>query len=110
MFITKFLIILFCLGLVVFFVKQFHPSYGYFPYQGWFHWLLLALFFFLVGLDFAVIGLSAWLLLILFPLFIIAILGGTILMGKLKTMYRGGNAFMYIPLALFVFLAIVKLI
>ncbi|MDQ0254419.1 hypothetical protein J2S74_001794 [Evansella vedderi] len=109
-FITKFIIILFCIGLVIYFFRQFHPSYGYFPYRGWIHWALIALFFFLIGLEFASIGLSAWLLLLLLPIFLGAVFGGTILMGKLKVLYRGSSVFLYLPLALFVFLAIFKLL
>ncbi|MDG5788739.1 hypothetical protein QA612_14785 [Evansella sp. AB-P1] len=110
LFFTKMMIILLSIGTAIFFFRQFHPSYGYVPYHGWIHWAILGLFFFLVGLDFALIGFSSWLLLFIFPIFAIAILGGVIIMLRLKTMYRARSLFIYLPLLLFVFLGLVKLV
>ncbi|MFA9559386.1 hypothetical protein ACERII_18920 [Evansella sp. AB-rgal1] len=109
-FFTKLVIISFCIGLAVFFFRIFHPSYGYFPFRGWIHWALLAVFFFIIGIDFASVGFSAWLLLIILPLFAGAIFFGTIMMQKVKTMYRSASVLIYLPLLLFVFLGLFKLI
>ncbi|SDY54449.1 hypothetical protein SAMN05421736_102225 [Evansella caseinilytica] len=109
--VIKWVIIVFCLGLIYYFYKQFHPSYGYFPFHGWLHWVILTVFFFLGGVNFAVTGLTAWLLFLLLPVFFAALLGGFLLMENMKTNYRQGGAYiLYLPLVLFFFLAIATLI
>ena len=109
LFFTKIFIILFCLGLAVFFFRQYHPSHGYFPFQGFIHWILLGLFFFIIGIDFAIIGFSAWLLLFLLPFFAGTVFLGSMLMWKLKRNYRFG-ILTYAPLFIFFFLAVFKLL
>ncbi|MBU9724209.1 MULTISPECIES: hypothetical protein [Bacillaceae] len=107
---TKIVIVLFCIGIAYFFFRQFHPSYGYFSYRGWIHWALLAGFFLLIGIDFANIGLSSWFLLLLLPAFGGMLLVGAFAMANLKSMFRGTPVFIYLPLVLFVFLGLIKLI
>ncbi|WP_078597163.1 hypothetical protein [Evansella clarkii] len=109
-FFTKFFIILFCLGLAFFFFRQFHPSYGYFPYRGWLHWVLLAAFFFIIGIDFAIIGFSAWFLFLFLPVFAGMLFLGALLMWKLKMLFRLGAVLIYVPLFFFIFLALFKLV
>src|SRR5690554_4429131 len=40
-FFTRLLIIIYCLCLIIYFYKRFHPSYGYIPFRGFTHWGLL---------------------------------------------------------------------
>ena len=110
LFFTKVFIIIFCIGLAVFFFRQFHPSYGYFPFRGLIHWILLALFFFIIGIDFAIIGFSAWLLILLLPIFAGTVILGSIIMWKLKMLFRFGAALIYLPLFFFIFLALFRLL
>ncbi|MBU9712250.1 hypothetical protein [Evansella tamaricis] len=107
---TKIVIVLCCLGLAWFFLNKFHPSYGYFPYRGWIHWIFLGAFFLLIGIDYANLGISSWFLLLLLPVFAAMLFAGTFIMWKIKSMLRGGPVFIYLPLVLLVFLGLIKLI
>ncbi|UCZ54559.1 hypothetical protein LGQ02_07330 [Bacillus shivajii] len=106
----KIILIIMLLVLVIIFFKQFHPSYGYFPFQGFVHWGILCLFFFILGIEFAALGLSAWLLLFYFPFFLFTLFIGIFLIFKLKVIFRFSGVVIYFPLVLFVFLAIFKLL
>lgn len=110
LFFTSMMIILLCLSLIVYFYLKFHPSYGYIPFRGWIHWGLLVFFFFFIGLDFAVIGLSAWLLFLLFPFFAFALMLGSLLVWRFRVFRSIGSLVVYLPLLLFFFLALVKLL
>ncbi|WP_096188423.1 hypothetical protein [Evansella halocellulosilytica] len=109
-FLTKILLFFLSLLLVIFFFKQFHPSYGYFPMKGFIHWVLLSVFFFILGIEFAAIGLSAWLLLFFFPFFLFAIVIGLWIIYKLKILFKFSSVVIYFPLLIFVFLGVFKLL
>ncbi|ADU29926.1 hypothetical protein [Evansella cellulosilytica] len=107
---SKIAIFAFCLGLAFFFFKHYHPSYGYFPQSSFFHFIILSAFFFLIGIDFAIIGFSAWLLFLLLPVFIGTVILGAIVIMKLKGLYRLNEGLIYLPIILLLLLAFIKLI
>lgn len=109
-FFMKMIIIFYCLFFIYYFFRQFHPSYGYIPTYGWSHWGFIIFFFFLVGLDFSVIGFSGWLLFLTLPIFAAAIFLGIFLIWKWRMSPVLGGMVAYFPLILFLLLALLKLL
>lgn len=96
--------------IIVYFFKLYHPSFGYFPHQGSSHWILIAVFFFILGVEFAAYGFSAWFLLFIIPLIAVGLLCGFILMNKLLIYFRFLALIHFVPIIFFIFLAFLKLV
>lgn len=106
----KISLFLFVLMIVVFFFKVYHPSFGYFPYQGHQHWIIISFFYFLLGIEFAAYGFSAWFLFFLVPLVAAGMFIGFIVMNKLLIYFRFLTLIHFVPICLFIALAFLKLV
>lgn len=108
--VIRIIIIFICIGIVIYFYHLYHPSYGYIPYRGFVHWSILLFLFFFIGIDFAIIGFSLWLFIILLPIFLVSLFIGTFFIWKGKGSRMMGRFIVFLPLLLFLFIGLVKLI
>ncbi|MGJ9381759.1 hypothetical protein [Salipaludibacillus sp. CF4.18] len=109
-FFMKISLFLFVLLVIVYFFKAYHPSFGYFPYQGHQHWIIISLFYLLLGIEFAAYGFSAWFLLLVIPWAAGGMFAGFILMNKLLIHFRFLKLIHFVPIFLFIVLAFLKLV
>ncbi|WP_280768438.1 hypothetical protein [Salipaludibacillus daqingensis] len=109
-FIFKIFVFLFAMFIVAYFFRMYHPSYGYVPYHQKGKWFILAGFFFLLGIEFATYGFSAWFVFFVIPLSAASVILGFIFMRKAIYLYRFLAIIHFFPLAIFFFVAILKLI
>ncbi|WP_026689267.1 hypothetical protein [Alteribacter aurantiacus] len=96
--------------MAVFFFRTYHPSFGYIPSNGLAHWGALAAFFFFVGFEVGIADLSKWLILLFMIVFVAGGLSSAWLVWRLKTMMEFRFLVQYVPILLFVFIALLKLV
>ncbi|WP_416149375.1 hypothetical protein ACM26V_24545 [Salipaludibacillus sp. HK11] len=109
-FIFKLIVILFALFIMFYFQHLYHPSYGYVPYHKKGNWLILSGFFFLLGIEFASYGFSAWFILLIVPISAAGVIGGFLFMRSALSYFRYLGVIHFVPLGLFLVVAILKLI
>ncbi|WP_096434668.1 hypothetical protein [Alteribacter populi] len=96
--------------LAVLFFRIYHPSYGFIPTQGVTHWGALAVFFFFIGLEMGTMEISAWSILLFVPAFAAGIMVSAWVTWKLKSTMAFRFLVQYVPILLFVFIAVLKLV
>ncbi|SER68517.1 hypothetical protein [Salipaludibacillus aurantiacus] len=106
----KILLFIMCFVIILLLFSLHHPSYGYLPYKKHIHLIVIGVFFFLLGMEFAAFGFSAWFLLLLVPLGVAAMIAGFLLMIKLFISFKYVAFIHFLPLILFLLLAVLKLL
>ncbi|PYZ98622.1 hypothetical protein CR205_08590 [Alteribacter lacisalsi] len=106
----KGLISLIAVVMAVFFFRTYHPSTGYIPAHGLYHWGAFAMFFFFLGFESGIAGVSMWFILLYTLVFSGGILASAWIMWKLKNASEFRFLTQYVPILLFVFIAVLKLV
>jgi len=109
-FIFKLLVFLFALFIVIYFYRLYHPSYGYVPFHRSGNWFILGGFFFMLGMEFATYGFSAWFVLLVIPLCLAGVVIGFIFMQRALSSFRYLSMIHFFPMGIFLLVAIFQLI
>ncbi|PYZ94309.1 hypothetical protein CR194_01890 [Salipaludibacillus keqinensis] len=109
-FLFKVALFILSLFMVAYFLQLYHPSYGYIPHNSKGYLFILSFFFFLLGIEFASYGFSAWFLLLVIPISVVGLLLGFIFMTRMIIYFRYLSVIHFVPIGLFLFVGILKLI
>ncbi|TMW73797.1 hypothetical protein [Alteribacter natronophilus] len=96
--------------MAVFFFRTYHPSTGYIPVRGLYHWAAFAAFFFVLGFESGIASLSMWFVILFTLIFGAGILAAAWLMSVIKSNTEFRFLTQYVPILLFVFIAVLKLV
>ncbi|MBM7097336.1 MULTISPECIES: hypothetical protein [Alteribacter] len=96
--------------LAVFFFRTYHPSFGYIPTRGLLHWGVLAVFFFFLGFEIGIAGFSKWFIVLFTVVFAVGVVSSAWLVWRLKNLMEFRFLVQYVPILLFVFIAVLKLV
>ncbi|UTR14438.1 hypothetical protein MM221_18045 [Salipaludibacillus sp. LMS25] len=108
--VLKVSLFLLLIWIVIYLYGIYHPSYGYMPSHSKRHIAFIALLFFILGVEFATGGFSPWLLMLILPLCAGIVIGGFITMARLLGFLKFSAFIHFVPLVLFLFSAIIKLL
>lgn len=109
-FIFKVLVFIFALFIVIYFYRLYHPSYGYVPHHRRGNWFILAGFYFLLGIEFASYGFSAWFIFLIIPLCVVGVVGGFVFTRRALSFFRYLSVIHFVPMGIFILVAIFQLI
>ncbi|WP_078577044.1 hypothetical protein [Salipaludibacillus agaradhaerens] len=109
--ILKVILFLLLIWITIYLYGIYHPSYGYMPHHSKGYIAFIALLFFILGVEFAASGgFSPWVIMVILPLCAGVMIGGFIVMMRLFVFLKFVSFIHFVPLALFLFAAIIKLL
>ncbi|MCR6110452.1 hypothetical protein HXA35_08940 [Bacillus sp. A301a_S52] len=109
--ILKVSLFLLMIWIVVYLYGIYHPSFGYMPSHSKGYIAFIALLFFILGVEFSVsAGFSPWVLMLILPLCAAIVISGFIAMVRLFVFLKFISFIHFVPLVLFLFAAIIKLL
>lgn len=100
---------IFCLGLIGFLIWRYDPAFGYVKQEPA-SFSIFIVFFFLLGLELAILEVSIWLTLLLTVFFVGGTVLGFLFIYRMISRYRTQQIFALIPLFPLLFIGLIKLI